>query len=260
MTKKLIVILVILVGFGSSAWAVVCVPAGYSKVESKKNGFAVYKKGNLYVTVVDLQKYEVTFGGVHKASNGNSFYKHKLNDWWNYYKPLAMFNGQFFNIWKNPTPLSFPLRAQYRTLVTQVDSGRSLKTLKIYSNGNEAQVYNGYGSWMLNNSKELIVGLDPSENMDESSNIGRFYIGGVNDNSSSLRYLLFFVSDQKSQDDMLIEIDNWGVWDQNILMMDGSGSAQMKTSKVTIYGSRASSYYVPDYRNLPNVLLVRKKW
>ena len=253
--QRFFAVLVLVIGVVSSSWAGVSIPAGYTKVESKGSGFSIYKKGNLYVTVVDLQKYEVTFGGVHKASSGNSFYKHKLNDWWNYYRPLAMFNGQFFNTYKDPTPLSFPLRAQYQTLVRHTDPGRSLKTLKIYSNGNEAQVYYGYDSWMLNNSKELIVGLNPSENMDENSNIGRFYIGGLHSNSSSLRYLLFFVSERKSQGDMLSEIHDWGVWDQDIVMMDGSGSAQMKTNKVTIYGY--NQYYFRDKRDIPNVILVR---
>ena len=258
MTKKLIVILAMLVGLVSGAWAGVSVPAGYTKVESKGNGFSVYKKGNIYVTLVDLQKFEVIFGGVHRASNGNSFYKHKLSDWWRYYRSLAMFNGQFFNIHRDPTPLSFPLRTQYQTLVTHIDPGRSLKTLKIYSNGKEGQIYDGYGSWMLNNSKELIVGLDPSENMDKSSNIGRFYIGGLHCNSSALRYLLFFVSSAKSQGSMLSEIYDWGVWDQDIIMMDGSGSAQMKTSKITVYGY--NQYYFRDKRDIPNVILVRDKF
>jgi len=172
-----------------------------------------------------------------------------------------MFNGQFFNIHKNPTPLSFPLRTQYQTLVTHIDLGsKSLKTLKIYSNGTSAQIYDGYGSWMLKNSKELIVGLDPSEDMHSWASIGRFYIGGIHDDSSSLRYLLFFISTQKNQDDMVKEIYNWEVWPQDIIMMDGSGSAQMKTNKITIYGSKAPYIYYPDYRPLANVLLVRKKY
>jgi hypothetical protein len=234
------------------------IPDGYSKIYSEE-GFTTYKNGNIYVSVVDLQKCKVKFGNVDKASSGNSFTKHNLDYWWNNIEGVqtAIFNGQFFNPDIDPTPLSFPLLSSWNTLVTQVDPG-DLRTLKIYDNAKEAQILDDYYSYYLNNSKELIVGLHPSVDKKKNSNIGRFYIGGLHYNSSSLRYLLFFVSKSSTQATMNSEISKWGVAEHEVVMMDGSGSAQMKTSQFSVYGR--NSYYLYDKRDLPNVISINRIW
>jgi len=235
------------------------VPPGYQIVESHNYGkFAVFKKDNIYVTVVKIKDYDINFGLVHKASSSNSFYKHYMNTWWNDYsntKTLSMFNGQFFNVTTfSKTPLSFPLRSNWNTIVTQKDPG-NLRTLKIYNNNIEAQILYDYNSDYLKNSKELIVGLNP--NVDKGKNIktGRFYIGGLHTNSSTLKYLLFFIGVSNTQYNMENELYNWNILEQDIVMMDGSGSAQMRFGNLKVYGDG-----IPTYRRLPNIIRISKKY
>ena len=178
--------------------------------------------------------------------------------WWNSYatsNTYAMFNGQFFNVKTvRTTPLSFPLRSNYRNIVTQVDPGQ-LKTLKIYNGGKSAQILYDYYPYYLNGSKELIVGLDPNVNKGKNVSQGRFYIAGVHDNNSKLRYLLFFIAKSKTQYQMENEISRWRIdIDTDVVMMDGSGSAQMKTRPKTLYADG-----IPAYRRLPNIITISKR-
>lgn len=259
--KRLLLVVSLVVGFVSGAWAGVNVPYNYSLIESKDyGGYQLRKKRNdeLYVVIVDLQKVNVDFGLVDKPGSGNTFKKHYLYTWWNNYatnNTYAMFNGQFFNV-KTPstTPLSFPLRSNYINIVTQVDPGQ-LKTLKIYNGGKSAQILYNYYSYYLNGSKELIVGLDPNVDKGKSVSQGRFYIAGVHSNNSKLRYLLFFIAKSKTQYQMENEISRWGIdIDTNLVMMDGSGSAQMKTKIKTLYADG-----IPAYRRLPNIITISKR-
>ena len=94
--------------------------------------------------------------------------------------------------------------------------------------------------------------------MGANTSMGRFYIGGLHYNSSSLRYLLFFVSKSSTQSTMNYEISKWGVAEHEVVMMDGSGSAQMKTSNFSVYGH--NQYHFADKRKLANVISINRIW
>ena len=251
------------------------IPSGYAYIKSVGGGaLKVYHKNGIYVSVLDLSKGGISVGNVDPDTNNNNsntddasnkFFKHNLNYWWNNQNTsnrIGIFNGQFFSDeGSNKTGLSFPLRSFWHNINTQSDhNGR--RTLKVYSNG-ETKILDGY-TWMyLSGSKELIAGLNPNQNKSSWASIGRHYIGGIpkydNVFLSDLKYLLFFIAKNKNQSSMDSEMNKWGISSFNRIMMDGSGSSQMKIGNLSVYGSNWHYFTHPDYRSIPNVIEVYSK-
>jgi hypothetical protein len=265
MTKKIMVILAMLVALISGANAGnYVIPSGYQYIKSVGNGaIKVYKKNGVYVSIIDLGRAKLNVGNVQAAGN-NKFVKYTLSEWWNNISnKLAIYNGQFFSMngwpYASTTTLSFPLRSYWNNINTSIDTG-SLKTLRVNSWG-YTTIHYGYSSSMLNNSKELIVGFNPNQNKGYSKSTGRFYIAGIPFNKSETReyyrtmeYLLFFTAISKNQSQMYSEISQWNAMQRDIVMMDGSGSAQMKVGSLEVYADG-----FPRKREIPNVISIESR-
>jgi hypothetical protein len=265
--KKLVIIAVIMITdlISMSFGANYNIPNDYRLVKSVNYGaVSVYKKGGIYVSVINLDKAKVNVGNV-EESGSNLFVKNSMNTWWSDYKnnkTLAMYNGQFFSmngyLSSDTTTLSFPLRSYWRSINTSTDSG-SLRTLYVDSRG-KTKIFPNYTSSYLNYSKELIVGLNPSTNKGYNNSTGRFYIVGIPRKdgepyySRDMKYLLLFTAVSSTQTNMMYQISRWNGYKANTIMMDGSGSAQMRVGSLKVYGNG-----FPQYRHLPNVISIEKK-
>lgn len=260
------------------------VPSGWQQKESFVTGSTkLYKKDNdnFFVVAVDISKAKIKVGGVNSHySDGTTelFYTDSIDNYWDnninyvdiynstYQNLFAVLNGQFFDNSRNPTGLSFPVKSN--GIILTDNNGEDYlakRSLVIDSNGS-VYITEGVPLGLLDsyNSKEFITGLHP----DEDKNgwawfVGRNYIGGIpkgtcdpSKTSCSYEYILFFVNQDAKQSTMESEIAKWGVPSKSIIMMDGSGSAQMKTRNYSVYGNNGQSI---DKRYLPNTILIYGK-
>ena len=256
--KKMLVMLVMLVSLVSMSFAGnYNVPNGYTLKESS-NGAKIYSNGNISVVIADMDRNRVDLGILNYAYRGK-FYKDSISNWWkNYasYSTFAMINGQFFNTTINPTTLSFPLKDNGHVVTSYVDDNSQKRTL-IIDKYNNAKILRGYTSYYLyNDAPDVIVGLNPSVSKSSWAPIGRNYIGGIPKgtcnprySSCDMKYLMFFIAKRKTQYYMLKEVEKWGVSKYAVVMMDGSGSSQLKSRTSSMYG---------DGRYLPNVITINK--
>jgi hypothetical protein len=192
-----------------------------------------------------------------KSNNGNLY---------------AVLNGQFFNNDANPTTISFPLKGNGKVFQSiNHEPEKKKRTLYMYE-GIMPIFYNGYSESLLNNSKntDVITSLNPEDistvnNFQPSNKIGRNYIGCIplkeyNNDLATCKNLLFFYSDKSTHNDMMNAAKKWGVKPNHIMMMDGSGSAQLNSevmddsNYIEKYG--LTKYGFPDYRSLPNTISI----
>jgi len=244
-------------------------PSGFVKIRNG-NGADLYRNSanDVYVQVVDLQGGGgVSFHGFANSYNPSvpSFYRQSLTSLYNNNNSSGLFsavNGQFFDNESSITGVAFPVKTQGLIRSSAVWDNLSKRTFMINYSG-YAYIKNGYSSSYLNDSnmKEVLVGLHPNVNKSSVLSIGRSYIGGVTQGCNpsyatcAHRYVLFFVAKNKRQSQMQSIASSWGVHSNSLVMMDGSGSAQMKSGFYGIYGSRAPSVYAPDYRAMPHAIL-----
>ncbi len=261
------------------------VPSGWQQKESFVTGSAkLYKKGSddFYVVAVDVSEAKIKVGGTNSYySDGNReyFYTDSIENYWydnrdyvdiyngTYQNLFAVLNGQFYDHTRNPTELSFPVKSEGTILTDNNGEGHLVKRSLLINSSGKVYIREGVTSSLLNSSsiKEFITGLHP----DEDKNgwawfVGRHYIGGIPEgncnpstSSCAYEYILFFVNEDAQQSTMEFEIAKWGVPRKSIIMMDGSGSSQLKTTNYSAYGRNAK--FKKDKRPLPNTILLYGK-
>lgn len=169
------------------------------------------------------------------------FYPKDLITWENN-KVFAMVNGQFFNAEKNPTFLSFPVKSNWKIINSYVDNDTKKRTLIIDKN-ESLKILEWYDNKELNNSnnKELIVASNPIVDSLKDNKIGRTYIW-----IKWEKNIIFFIAKNKNQDEMDKIISQYGITQNNIIMMDWWPSSQF-----SYYDNWLKSFYwewaVPQY-------------
>ena len=109
--------------------------------------------------------------------------------------------------------------------------------------------------------KELMVGLDPSVGKSRYITIGRSYMGAYSNTCDPkwatciFSHVLFFIAKDKTQSQMQSIATSWDVSTEALVMMDGSGSAQIKAGSYSLYGGASFKGYNPDYRTMPHAIL-----
>lgn len=261
--KKLVIAISILVSASAHAFDATnpppSAPSGWSPVEKYKNVYIYRKNGeNTYVQVVDM-----TQGG-HirlfqyqgpKEGTNNTYYKNDLNYWWNqlgtdYSSRVSVINGQFFNISKNPTPLSYGLKSG-GVVEPGADNNTSLGyNLKMMVlDGYAPYTTNWYEGRLYDNSiQNAIVGLDIRADKGMNEAKGRTSICSKPYYSNYLRQstnlFLAYVSSNKTQTNANQDLANWGCNELNTVMLDGSNSSKLKTKGgIVIDMSDAGVFY-----------------
>ena len=240
------------------------IPSECSVVQQEGEAKKIYKCFSYYVVIADLRLTNVSFGNAIQSNyGGNSYYKMGISSWRRKLgNPFAVINGQFFNKDMNPTTLSFGLKSNGDIIHSEIatdpsDAKKKLRTLTInYTGKASVHDYANHNLIYKLDNKEAIVGLSPDENMSGIFPIGRNYMvvkENTDDKSTSSLYL--FVARYMNQIGMERKIESWGLSLDNSIMMDGSGSSQLKTNKISYYGG--TSKVKPDYRSLPNVISIR---
>ncbi|MFU2511221.1 hypothetical protein [Pseudoalteromonas sp. ASV78] len=266
--SKLILSTSLVFGLNSANAAELPTANGYTKIQDGK-GVDLYSttSNDVFIQVVDLQN----GGGVgldaHSGiynSSKKTYYRKTIDDLFNEFyssKLFGLVNGQFFNHDKKFTTISFPIKGSWHELKTHNDE-ESKRSLYIYPSTNTALIKDNYdANYMIDTGvSDLIVGLNPDVKKSSGYAIGRSYIGGYSadcnssDKECSYTHLLFMTAANKTQAQMESIAQNWGVTPEALIMMDGSGSAQAKTSQHHLYGSSVPIYNNEEQRKLPHVI------
>jgi len=261
------------------------VPKGwYLKEHSFNDSVKIYKKKSsaFYVVAVDMKKARIKVGSHFQRTkkNGRNYFSKEsiiahhdknrdyIDTYYGTYKNLvATLNSQFFNKNTDPSALPFPLKSNGIKLYDKDDEPHLKKRSLIITRSGRAYIKNGFTeSWFRRSYfQEFLVGLHPDVNKKPFWNIGRHYIGGIpkgrcnpDKRTCSYEYLLFFVKKYARQAYMERAIKQWNVKSSAMIMMDGSGSAQLKTDKIEMYGSTTGSLSA-DERDLPITLSIYAK-
>ncbi|MCJ8268397.1 MAG: hypothetical protein MJK04_03245 [Psychrosphaera sp.] len=248
-------------------------PSGYSKLKNG-DGVDLYKSsdGGVYVQVVDLKSgARISFGGFADvaSSSNKTYHREKLSTLYNEHYSSDLFsaiNGQFYDNKSATTGVAFPIKSNGVIKADAVWDSLSKRTMMIDYYGN-AYVQDGYNAANLKNQsiKELIVGLHPSVSKSKSITIGRSYMGGYSATCTPkwatcmFSHVVFFVAKDKSQSQMESIAAHWNVATEALVMMDGSGSSQIKAGSKSLYGNAGWSSNSPDYRTMPHVILTYEK-
>ena len=268
-TKAVVLVLMIMfTGLNAGSYTV---PNGFSLIKNSY-GAKLYRNyyAHMYAVVVDMDKATINFDTL-ENSYGDKYEKYTMQKWWNDYsdyRTFAIVNGQFFNHLQNPSKLAFPLKSNWNIITSHVDDNLAKRTL-IINNDGTTYIKNGYSSYYLNNTKNVIVGLNPSVDkggfLKSLAPIGRNYIGGIskgncnpNIATCSYKYLIFFIGEKHSQPNFLSRIRQWGVSDKSIVMMDGSASSQLISGNIKVYGYKIPGSNSGRKRPVPHVITINK--
>jgi hypothetical protein len=270
-----------LIGLVTGAFAIEK-PSGYKDLIVKKNGISSYQSndGKIYVIDAPLWKFKLDFSSIGDSAGKNSggnllFTKKDISEHYNemYNSNLyAVLNGQFFSRENDITSLSFPTKGDNKVFqAVHHEPEKKKRTLYMYK-GVYPIFYNGYSKGLLENSKitDVITSLNPEDTktvneFQPNKKIGRHYIACVplkeyNTNLATCKNLLFFYSDNATHNDMMNAAKKWGIKKYHIMMMDGSGSAQLYSEVMTESGivekHGLTRWKFPDYRPLPNVISI----
>lgn len=266
----------VLAGISSASFAfgtgnMPTVPSGWTLKESYTSGalnnILVYQKTGepTYMQVVDIKN-----GGrlsfFNQSRTGTSPYQfgiNTMNNWWNMLiDKKTMVNGQFFAYMNippfqiNPTTLSFGVKANGSLLTPGADNSAYPATSM-----RQVEITSGVGATVLtwnqsrlnpggSTAQNIMVGLHPSPsvvtNKSPTSNIGRMLICTKPQSGAPWIYILSAGSLQ--QQTALNYATSWGCAESSTVMMDGSGSAQLKTVN--------SGTLLAGDRSLPQVIAV----
>jgi hypothetical protein len=241
-------------------------PSGWSLKENNTN-VRIYQKGTeqTYVQVVDIKGgAKIRFSHPGKLSGTPlTFYKYTLDTHWSsipYNDSLrmaSMVNGQFFNNDTDPTILSFGVRANSSLLTLGITEAISKKQIEFFD-GSGVYV-GGVNNTNLKSglAQNIIVGLDPSVSKNASIPLGRMYMcSKVNPyvGASPSQWLVILSAQWQIQATALANITSWGCDINSIVMFDGSGSSQLKTTGgIRMIGSNGLK---AENRTLPQTVVV----
>ena len=245
------------------------VPNGWALKETYTN-VRIYQKGTeeSYVQVIDVLyggRIDMVQPGQQYGSWGSypKFSRYSLDTMWNNVSNTAVsiVNGQFFNSGVNPTYLSFGIRDDWSILTYGQDKTYNvtlpLKQLDFIPNfgviiqqpSTDASLNSAYGS-------HSIVGLDRKEDRSSGYKVGRMYLCAPIPASPS-KYLLIMNLRASTEANANSLLDSWGCYDSRTVMMDGSGSSQLRTRGGTqMYGTSNPWTGSADKRTLPEVIAV----
>jgi len=188
-------------------------------------GFYQNKAKSLSILEVDLNSAWIDFWGVDESKK-EDFYRFKRHfaREFDYKKYNAYFfvNWQFFDQNKNPTFLSFPLKSDWKIISDYLDNDIPKRTFIIDKNKN-AKILKWYEKKYLENDnyRELIVWFYPDVKANKNAKIWRTYIWLL-----SSKKVVFFITKNRTQEEMNKIIWDYWIKKDNIIMMDGWPSSQ----------------------------------
>jgi len=241
---------------------------------SNQAGLGIYKKdndyglglGEIYVQRINMKHVDVKLMNGNKS--GEYFGKALLSSYWNILSgginALSVSNGAFFeSLSGSTTKLSFPLKANGTVLTTGASNGyqndRKMVAFKDKcASGYKCALVMNYSDSRFNSNsyQNVIVGLDAyAEGKSGWASIGRTFIGVDHSNSSNpIMYIVH--GTQARQSEMRNIMNDLGIYDDAMVMLDGSGSSQLAFGNTKVYGSKGTG---PDYRKIPQIIVVTKK-
>ena len=210
----------------------------FKLVQSAK-GIEMCSKDNDVVQIIDLkQGAKIEF--LYKKS-GDMFQLQHIGDMWNNFKKntknaFSIVNGTFFSPntgnYQTATKasLAFLLKKNEKIITKGYESSINIKTLKII--GSNASIDDDSGYWYIENYPNVLAGLSTEEDKNNWAwFVGRNLIGVNNDGSK----IYILVTDGMAVDDAEKLLKQFGA--TNIMMLDGSGSAQLRSDKKNIIGN-----------------------
>lgn len=250
------------------------VPSGYL-LQSKNDGICIYKgSNNVYIQVVDLAgganvKFatEADGGFSNTVPKYELYYKNGIDDYFangqsknsNFF---SVINAQFFDMNKDPTFLSFPVKSNGNIILIGPDmrlnerASTDFRTLQIFDQSSSwpagikraAKSVPYYNKSQYDKlSGKLIVGFAPYVNYGtrKYQSLGRTFVapvGGMSTPSNGEYPILIFAFAQaKTQAQMTSVMKKWGAYDESIIMFDGSHSTQYKD----VNGLKVTGQYRP---------------
>lgn len=293
--KKTTIILSLSSIFASSVFAI-DKPQGYNNLSVKEKGISSYISSNSKFIAIDCPtgKFKLDFSSVGEKDGknewGHTLYERNSIDY--YYNelinPYAVLNGQFFAKYtkdKSMAAISFPLKGNgiaFQDKETDIkDEDKktfkySKKTLYMFR-GHIPVIMTGFHKKYFDMKvfSDVITGLNPNVNnkvfMDKiksTENIGRNYIGCIpykkydyGEKLAICKNLLFLYSSKATHNEMITEMQKWGIKNNQTIVMDASGSAQLYSKKMsgTIEKYGTTSWHIPDYRDLPSVIAIHER-
>ncbi|MCP4523358.1 MAG: phosphodiester glycosidase family protein, partial [Candidatus Gracilibacteria bacterium] len=186
---------------------------------------------------------------VQDAFGENNFLKNGSD----YNDIFAVVNGQFFNANKENTTLSFPVKSNGTILNSYVDNDKKKRTVIIDKMG-VIKIMEGYNESYLNdkNNKEVLVGINPSEDFSKNRSVGRTYMGLIGDDR-----VVFFIAQSKTQHEMKKIALDYGIEGQNLVMLDGGPSSQFAYFDIFEVGGGINSFY--GGWEVPHSIMIFKK-
>lgn len=247
------------------------IPPEFESINSS-SGWEIFKKTqngeDVYVQKIDLTKRKLLF--VNDTITNNLFPTFKLSEKFVFLnnknltqKALSLVNGTFFGYNNsNTVSISYPYQNLNKLLTsgvsTEAEKKNGLKVFKYISFNNIAYIDDYYDGYIENNKTgSYITGINPyfDQGGKKYSKIGRNFIG-LQDKT------LYILTGKKlTQDEARLNLVDFGVYESNIIMFDGSGSAQLSfknksSNYINIYGCALSSPCFSDARKIPQALAV----
>lgn len=234
--KKYFIYLIIIF-FPVGSWAS-CI-SGYSLIQSSV-GVEMCANGNDVVQIIDLKK-----GARLKflfEKDGNNFKQKYISSFWSTFQQtqsnaFSVVNGTFFSpdgSYESATTsqIAFLVKNNDQVATYGYDNPDDYwyrKVLKL--EGSSASIDDDYSYSYINNFSQALGGLSTDANKNNwASWVGRNLIG-INDNGDKI-YIL--VTDGMSISSAKSTLNDFGA--TSLMMLDGSGSAQLRSEKKTIIG------------------------
>lgn len=235
-------------------------------------GVALYEKGGIYVQAINLSKGAdlrlVQGNAINNPSNQNSplFQRKSLRKLWDDEHQSSSFsitNCQFFHYNNVPVSsayaeLSLPIKDNGIVISTGSNNSQNARR-KFGINGSQSWVdnytYNGtnLGSVQQNLlSPTAIVGFSPYVDMNAWVwFVNRTMIGVSDPNGDGANEMVYIVTGTGTQSKIRSVLNEWGCSNNNIVMLDGSGSTQMICKHVNYFASN-------DNRTIPSAMIVER--
>jgi len=203
-----------------------------------------------------LQKEEnkSNFDNFKRESIDKAFWESNfLKIWWNIKEVFVVVNGQFFNANKKNTTLSFPLKSNSKILNSYFDNDKIKRTI-IIDNSWKVKIKDWYKEKYLNNTnnKEVLVWINPNENFAKNSSLWRTYMWIVWDDK-----VVFFIAKSKTQSEMKNIALNYGIEEQNLVMLDWWPSSQFAYFDIFDIGWGINKFY--GWWEIPHFVMIYKK-
>jgi len=240
---------------------------------SSQAGLGIYEKdndygyglGKIYVQRINMKYVDVKL--IQPIKSGEYFAKSSLVNYWNILSggvnALSISNGGFFeDLQSSTTKLSFPLKVDGTILTMGASTDylydRKMVVFKnVCASGYKCALVMNYSYNSFNSSSypNAIVGLDPYVNKSSVYPIGRTFVGvDVSNSSNPIMYIVH--GTQATQSEMRSIMYDLDVYDNAMVMFDGSGSSQLAFGNTKVYGYSGGS---PDKREIPQLFVVTKK-